>query len=225
MPESDTSLELLWRGSDVVDLCRTLACDSRLAILSEIAEAGAVTPGQIAKKFDLPASVASDHVRRLVRVGLVQDLDAGHNCMVKWRRAAECTTMGKAVRVWLSPLLKDAKTAVQQLPADMRPDDWQKAPDAALHQLLFRIASGFANARRLAIFKHLDTNGSCAMGSIIGSLQVPRPSARWHIQKLVRRGFVGITDSARKTRYHVPRRLPSPIHAGFLQIIGEPTDS
>jgi DNA-binding transcriptional ArsR family regulator len=215
----ETAFELLWRRSAVVDLCRTLACDTRLVILGKVAEKEAVTPTGMAETLGLGTPVTSQHIRRLVCVGLVQDLDAGMSCSVRWTRSADRDALAEATRAWLAPLLKDARSAVEQIPVASRPKDWQTAPEAALRQVLFRIATGFCNARRLGLFHHIDTHGPCATGALALAMKIPRPSALWHVGKLVRRGFIEVLDQKNRTRYRVPTRLPSPIHAGFLQII------
>jgi DNA-binding transcriptional ArsR family regulator len=210
-------MKLLWKRSEMVDICRTLASQPRLTILDRIVGKGEANAAHIAEDTELAGPTVSQHVRRLVRAGLVRDLDAGTGYKLEWPDDKD--GLGGEVRDWIYPLLKDPVAEIRMLKSRQRPKDWRDDPRQAIHDMVYEIVTGFANSRRIEIFHQIDGCSGISPPYLAAELQIPRESVSWHAGKLLRRGLITLSGTKKRQALSVPKTLPSPMHTDFLGII------
>jgi hypothetical protein len=148
------------------------------------------------------------HARRLVNAGVLVDFDGG--LCNRLRMAKPDDSLGGSVSRWLQVILKNPQGRLKK--AELAAEQ-----DTALHTLIFEIATGYANARRVTILAQLES-GPVRLIDLSMNARFPLPSVMWHVRKLLKRQMVRAESDKRGAVLH-PAQGRTKLHCEFRALM------
>lgn len=205
----------------IVQIARTIACFTRLRILSLLARAGEVSPTRLATDLHIPIAQVSAHLRRLSAAGLILRRRSGTWCYcVSQSPYSEHALSGK-VASWLFSILKSPAQAIKYCRLAQVCNFGGNKTEEALHTLIFEAATAFTNVRRLQILRWLWQRKEDAFTPEVLSqrLSMSESAVCRHMAKLIRRGYVTTMHTKRPLGYRLSRKFKTPIHVRLFHIV------
>ncbi|MBM3860499.1 MAG: transcriptional regulator [Verrucomicrobia bacterium] len=203
----------------IVRVARTVACPTRLRILSALAREGECPPSRLAGELGQGRDSISVHLKHLVTAGLIQRRRSGLWCYgVAASPYTEQAFSGR-VAAWLYGLLRDPSVALRACGQALTRKSSQADADRALHALLFNAFTAFANVRRLQLLRHLRQHGPATAEALSEALSMSPPALCRHTTKLCRRGYLQTDAVGRTITYRLAGEAQSPAHATLLKLV------
>ena len=205
----------------IVASCRAMACDARLMLLHQLAQAPELACSELAEQTAMARNRTSVHLGHLASLGFLARRRSG--ARVFYRLADDDRQRRRAAPVLLlRRSLEDMAWATagweEESPIHLARSTWKRVgrPAARTLDVIFDAATAFANMRRLQILGLLAERDACGR---VGSAAGPRMSreAWWrHMEKLRRRGYVVEVEAGlwRLARTHLTR-----FHAGLRSYV------
>jgi DNA-binding transcriptional ArsR family regulator len=203
----------------VVKVARTLACLTRLAILSRLVRQGETAPTQLVRGLSIRLDTLSVHLRRLADAGLIQRRRSGAwtYCSAESPYSEEAFS-GK-VTAWVRRLLQDPVAAAKDYGLGQVRNPSEREAESALHGAIFEAATAFGHLRRLQILRRLAHGGATTTERIMEELRMSDAAASRHLDKLARRGYVQVTRTGRSVTYALAGSSKTPLHAQLFEIV------
>jgi ArsR family transcriptional regulator len=202
----------------IVRLARTVANEERLRILAHLMVHGETAPSELARGLRLSPNALSAHLARLVSVGLITRRRSGrwHYCSAASPyRPAALSTMALA---WLRGSLAEPTSSTEG-----------GSRHAALtssvgvgrdsRRLVFEAATAFTDLRRLQIMRRLKEQGSASGPALGEELRISPLAIRRHLDKLRRRGYVGVHGAGSGEVYAVADRAKTAVHEEWWRTV------
>lgn len=203
----------------VVRIARTIACTTRLRILSYLARADEVAPARLADELGVPAAVICIHLRRLSSAGLILRRRSGvwHYCAAGSPYSKEA--LSGRIAAWLSDVLKKPARTIKTCGAVQLSESHGQDAEAQLHEVIFEAATAFTNVRRLQILRRLASGDAVAVQALSQELSMSESALSRHTTKLMRRGYLSTDQTGRFLAYRLARRFKSRIHADLFKSV------
>ena len=200
----------------IVRVFRTVACHTRLRIISRLFEGEEALPSQLARDLRLRRDLVSSHLARLASVGLIQRRRSGARCHCAAVSAYSDRTLSGQVVAWLrealaAPLPRSAAGARRGARAP-----WALA-DAA--NVVFDAATAFTSVRRVQILRRLAQGDGVSVSKLMRELSMSDAAVSRHMGKLVRRGYVCAAHSGRPLAYRLAPDAKTPHHSRLFDIV------
>jgi len=204
----------------IVRVARTVACHTRLRILSALAREGECPPSRLAGALGQGRDSISVHLKHLVTAGLIQRRRSGVWCYgVAASPYTEQAFSGR-VAVWLYGLLRDPAAALRACGQTPARKSTREETNCALHAVLFNAFTAFTNVRRLQLLRRLRQHGPATAEDLSAVLSMSPPALCRHTTKLVHRGYLRTDALGRAIIYRLAENAQSPVHAKLLKLVG-----
>lgn len=203
----------------IVRIARTIACETRLRILSLIAQEPETTPSAIASKLGVPLAQISIHMRRLATAGLVVKRRSGTWCYCTPKSPYSEKALSGRIASWLYQALRTPKRTMRDCgPVQLR-NGHEGDALAQLHEVIFDAATAFTDLRRLQILRRL-TRGDCVtVQTLVQDLSMSPAAVSRQTDKLIRRGYIQASPAGTILTYELTSRAKTPIHARLFEIV------
>jgi ArsR family transcriptional regulator, arsenate/arsenite/antimonite-responsive transcriptional repressor len=202
----------------IVRVTRTVACATRLRILSVLARQRECAPSELARRLGLGMDSVCVHLKHLAIAGLIQRRRSGVWCYGVAASPYPERTFSGNVAKWLYALLCDPARAIGGSVADQLRSSGSLTVEGRLHGVLFEAATAFSNARRLQLLRRLQ-KGPATAEALSQELSMSRPALSRHTAKLIRRGYVQTDRTRRGVTYRLNGSPKSAIHGGLLAFV------
>ena len=205
----------------IAEMCRVVACESRLVILYQLCLEPELPASEIAKRSQIERDVASMHFKRLIALRFLSPRRSGSYVYYRlWPERAQPSEVG------LLPLIRLAISDCNWATRGWREKAILHLDDKRVHSLpagvrrvldvIFDATTAFSNVRRLQIVRFLLDKGMCSPGEIRRELSMSANAASRHLAKLERRGYLrreGVGGWA------LDRTGRTPFHAKLLAMV------
>jgi DNA-binding transcriptional ArsR family regulator len=178
----------LWRT------CRALANRRRLKLLRHLITHGPGSVQDIAVALRIPVPTASEGLRALNARGLLTVTRRGRH-----------VTYGAGD----DPLLPEARELLQALTREL--------PATKRMEPAFAALTGFTHPRRIALVRAV-ARGATSLRAVCARTAIPLISARRHLSKLMRRGYLRSCVEGRKRTFGLGHP-PSPLAQALLRLV------
>jgi len=202
-----------------VRVFRTIACLTRLRILSHLARADEVAPTTLARELGVPLDLVCAHLRRLSVAGLILRRRSGAWCYCAARSPYGSETLSGKTTSWLREALRRPEQVTKNCgPVQVRNSSPADA-DARLHRLIFEAATAFGDVRRLQILRRLARGDAVGVQVLTRELRMSEAAVCRHTAKLIRRRYVNACRVGRCLAYRLAPESATPVHAALLEIV------
>ncbi|MBM4084416.1 MAG: helix-turn-helix domain-containing protein [Planctomycetes bacterium] len=204
----------------VIRLTRVIASDSRLAILSYLAEHGEATPTQLKKELRIPLNTLSTDLRILAAVGLIKGRRSGAQCYYSFASPYGEGTLSGDMSRWLRSLLSGSGTRKSncELPEVRNRSSRRARPP--LHATIFEAATAFTDLRRLQILRYLEAHAEATVEEFVRHLHMSPHAVSRQTSKLRRRGLVVARKrEAGRLAFSLAAEYKTPIHQRMHEIV------
>jgi DNA-binding transcriptional ArsR family regulator len=202
----------------IVRVMRTVACATRLRILSVLARQRECAPSELARRLGLGMDSVCVHLKHLATAGLIQRRRSGMWCHGVAASPYPEGTFSGSVAKWLYALLCDPARALNGSAVDQRRDSGSLTVEGRVHGILFEAATAFANVRRLQLLRRL-RKGPATAEELSQELSISYPALSRHTAKLIRRGYVQTDRTRRGMTYRLSGAPKSAIHGELLAFV------
>lgn len=203
----------------IVRVARTVACSSRLRIMSCLLSKKQATPTEMARDLGMAVDMVSTHLRRLSAVGLVRTRRSGAKCFCVFQSTYSSATLSGRVCAWLRDALTDPKATLKNCGVGQLCNFSDRDATLETHRLLFEAATAFTDLRRLQILRLLADRSSATVQEMTSILRMSDYAACRQTRKLVRRGYLEAQREGRIIAYRLSRQFKTPVHARLLAIV------
>jgi DNA-binding MarR family transcriptional regulator len=184
----------------IVQVCRSIACTTRLNILALLANNTEITPTELAQRLKLRLPKISEHLRRLSAAGLIGRRPSGIRCYCVAKSPYGETALSGKMSRWLFRVLRERS-------------------DEHTRKLIFNAATAFTHLRRVQILRHLEAHGESDSETMTGQLKMSPAALSRHCAKLSRRGVIISRESPDGWRCRLAENLVTPVHRELIGII------
>ncbi len=203
----------------VVRTLRTVACVTRLRILSHLASTREATPTELAGKLGIRLDLVCAHLARLSSAGLVQRRRSGPHCYCIGRSPDARGTLSGLLSAWVYDGLRGTQPGAPAAGrSTRRPTQAADVPPSAFG-LIFDAATALTHPRRLQIIRHLTEARAAGLSDLARELSMSGRAAERHLDKLIRRGFVRSSSHEGRVLYHLAPGRTARFHARLLAIV------
>ena len=199
-----------------VQVCRTVACHTRLKILDFLASHREVSPTDLARRLDIPLPKLSEHLRRLSASGLIQRRHSGVRCYCVAKSPYGETTLSGKLSRWLFRVFRDPSSDSSAVSGKGRVNSRSVE---STHQLIFNAATAFTHLRRVQILRHLETRGESDSETMTAQLKMSPSALSRHCAKLARRGVLVAQETEDGWKCRLAGKARTPIHQEMFEII------
>lgn len=206
----------------VVRIARAVACITRLRLLGCLAGGGELAPTKLAQSLAVDPALVCAHLRRLSAAGLVQRRRSG-----RWRYCRAGSpyskeTLSGRVTQWLRDILRDPRRTARTCGVEHLRDLSAAEVADLVYDAVFEVATAFTSVRRLQILRRLSNSPDADVRTLSRELHMSRPAVYRHCAKLLRRGFVTRSRTARGLlTYRPAASFSTPLHARLFEIVRE----
>ncbi len=203
----------------IVRVLRTIACRTRLRILSLLATGEESTPSQIARALRLDPDLVSAHLTRLDSAGLVCRRRSGVHCYCAARSPYGERALSGQLAEWLYAAFKGAPPSAAG--ASSLPRAHHGTADGARRAAgeAFDAATAFTHLRRLQILRRLAGGAAVDLLVLSRELRMSPAAVSRHVAKLARRGYATTSPQGRRCACQAVVRAKTALHARLLEIV------
>ena len=206
---------------DIAATCRALASDGSLLLLCHLAGERELPSSELARRTKLPQGQASTHLSRLALVGGVRRRRSGSRVYYAFSAPSKTTfafsPWGLVERAFLNTTDTCRGWRQDQIlhlaPRTVRV---VARTTATAMDVIFDACTAFTNIRRLALLEFLKRNGSCTRASIVMELKMSHVACGRHLDKLARRGYIGMVSPG---VWALARKHRTRFHAELLELV------
>jgi len=211
----------------ITRVLRTVACYTRLRILSRLTGCKEMTLTQLARALRLRRDLVCIHLARLAAVGLVQRRRSGVRCYCIAGSSYSQRALSGRIASWLREALGATAQAGSESRLAGRGTGRDSGASREAHRVIFEAATAFTNPRRIRVLRRLAGNQPVEATALARELRMSGAAFSRHVAKLTRRGYVSSSRHGRRVVYRRTAHAKTPIHAGLLEIVSdcwEPAD-
>ncbi|MBM4034980.1 MAG: helix-turn-helix transcriptional regulator [Planctomycetes bacterium] len=200
----------------IVRVLRTVACHTRLRIISRLLAGEEAAPSRLARELRLRRDLVSAHLARLSSAGLVRRRRSGAHCYYAARSPYNDAALSGQVVAWLREALAPAPPGSAPGP---RGGAHTKSAQPDAGKVLFDAATAFTSVRRLQILRRLSRGDAVTVATLMRELRMSDAAASRHTEKLIRRGYISAVRDGRSLAYRLAPDAKKPHHARLLDIV------
>lgn len=202
----------------VVQVSRTVACRTRLKLLATLAADKELAPSRLAIRLQVSEPQVCAHLRRLSAAGLICRRHSGAwSFAVAQSPYGESAFSGQVAR-WLFKHLK-SPPKLDSTGLGEKDKDKAHSPLDRVERVIFNVATGFTNLRRLQILRHLQRNGNADLEILSMTLKMSPAAASRHVSKLERRGMVLAARQDSRLALRLTTDWKSPLHRDYWEMV------
>lgn len=203
----------------VVRILRTVACRTRLRILSRLATGQEATPTQLAHALRLRPDLVCAHLARLDSAGLVQRRRSGARCYYIARSPYSQHALSGQVTAWLQDALRANAPGAPVVPRSQHNAVDTPATPRDMGGAIFDAATAFTNTRRLQILRRLAGGAEVDAPTLSKELRMSDAAVSRHIDKLMRRGYVRVARRKHRLVCRLGTEAKTSFHGRLLEIV------
>ena len=203
----------------IVRIARTLACMTRLKIMSHLARKKEAMPSALARDLGMGLDAVCMHLRRLSDAGLIVRRRSGARCYCVAASAYSQDTISGKMSGWMNGLLADPGRTVKNYGVDQLRNSSSVGAEELIHGLLFEAMTAFTNVRRLAILRRLAKGKPVTVETLMNELRMSDAAVSRHMGKLLRRGYVRAASEGRCLTYRLSDRPKSALHKELYAMV------
>ncbi len=193
----------------IVRISRTIACYSRLRLLTCLIQQGEQAPSQLSARLHLSQPAVAAHLQRLTAVGLITRRRSGGWSFCDAQSPYPANTLSGQCMTWLRHHLASAGPIRRQA----------SSPPDLCHARIFDAATAFTDVRRLQILRYLLHRPSADLAELSAKLSMSGQATARQTDKLCRRGFLEITNLTDRRCYRIASRFKTSAHAELWSAI------
>lgn len=201
----------------IVRVLRTVACFTRLRILSHAIASGELTLTELARELRARRDVVCLHLARLASAGLIQRRRSGARSYCVARSPYGEQTLSGQVMAWLRDALSATTVPTQEHGSHPRRDGAATAPE--VHRGIFEAATAFTNPRRIQVLRRLATGKAATVPALSRELRMSEHAVHRHVTKLIRRGYVLACREGDILAYRLAPKPKTPLHARLYDAV------
>ena len=203
----------------IVRLARTLACEERLRVLSQLIARGEITPTDLGRRLQIAPNALSAHLARLTSVGLMSRRRSGARVHCVARSPYDASTLSGMTFAWLRTMLRDAAAPTRRRCGRLDRRRRRSRPTAEIHARVFDAATAFTDVRRLELLRFLRRTEQASATTLCQQLRMSRWALDRHTAKLIRRCYLVSEATDEDVIYRLAGSFKTTVHERLWKIV------
>jgi len=203
----------------IVRVLRTVACLTRLRMLSRLVHVSETCPTELARELGMEIDLVCAHLARLSSAGLTKRRRSGAWCYCQAESPYPPEAFSGQISSWLAEAFRAPRRTIKNCGVEQLRNSDASDPDTELQKILFDASTALTNVRRLQILRRLIAGDVVTVETLTRELRMSQSAVSRHMVKLIRRGYVDANRMGHCLEFRLATQFKTPLHARLFEIV------